>query len=67
MILIMKKLSVCPITTHINIKDIAKKINKKKLITKVKTITSWYKRNFKKKPKIAVLGLNPHNAEIEKF
>ena len=24
-----EKLSVCPITTHINIKDIAKKINKK--------------------------------------
>ena len=59
-----EKLSVCPITTHINIKDIAKKINKKKIITKVKTITSWYKRNFKKKPKIAVLGLNPHNAEM---
>ena len=42
-----EKLSVCPITTHINIKDIAKKLIKK-IITKVKTITSWYKRNFKK-------------------
>ena len=43
-----EKLSVCPITTHINIKDIKKKLIKK-IITKVKTITSWYKRNFKTK------------------
>ena len=58
------KLSVCPVTTHINIKNISKNINKQKIINKVKTIDKFFKNNFKKKPKIAILGLNPHNAEL---
>ena len=57
------KLSVCPVTTHINIKNISKNINKQKIINKVKTIDKFFKNNFKK-PKIAILGLNPHNAEL---
>ena len=27
------------------------------------TIESWFKEKFQRKPKIAMLGLNPHNAE----
>ena len=60
------KLSVCPVTTHIHIKNISKKINKQKIINKVKTINNFFKKKFKKKPKIAILGLNPHNAELVK-
>ena len=60
------KLSVSPITTHINIKDIPKKINSKIIRNKIKTINIWFKKQFKKKPKIAVLGLNPHNSELRK-
>jgi 4-hydroxy-L-threonine phosphate dehydrogenase PdxA len=58
------KLSVSPITTHIDVKEIAKKINKKKIINKITTIDTWFKKKFSKKPKIGVLGLNPHNAEF---
>ena len=59
-----KKLSVCPITTHINLKEVAKKINKKIIISKVKTINAWFKKINNKKPRIGILGLNPHSAEF---
>ena len=61
-----KKLSVVPLTTHIKIKDISKYINKKIIIKKINTLIVFYKKLFKKKPRIAVLGLNPHNCELEK-
>ena len=60
------KLAVSPITTHLNIREISKKIKKTLIITKVKTIDNWYKKKLKKNPKIAILGLNPHNAEMRK-
>ena len=60
------KLSVCPITTHIDIKDISKKLTIKKIVTKVNTINSWFIKKFKRKPNIGILGLNPHNAEFRK-
>ena len=59
-----KKISVSPITTHINVKDVSKQIKKEIIIIKIKTINKWFKKFFKKKPKIAILGLNPHNAEF---
>ena len=64
MLIRSEKLAVCPITTHIDIKNISKKINQQIIIKKINTINHWYKKNLKKKPKFAVLGLNPHNAEL---
>ncbi len=61
-----KKFSVSPITTHIDVRDISKKINSTIIIKKIKTIDFFFKKVFKKKPKIGVLGLNPHNAELRK-
>ncbi len=58
------KLAVCPITTHVNIKDVSKKIDTKKIVKKITTINNWYIKYLNKKPKFAVLGLNPHNAEF---
>ena len=66
MIIRNKKLSISPITTHSDIKTVSKKIKKKLIIKKVKVINKWFKNNFYKKPKIALLGLNPHNAELRK-
>ena len=43
------KFSVCPITTHIDLKDVSKRINSKILIEKIKTIDNWYKKIKKKK------------------
>ena len=55
-----------PITTHIDVKEISKKINSKKIIKKVLAANEWFKKYMKKKPKIGILGLNPHNAELRK-
>lgn len=61
-----KKLSVSPITTHINLKDVSKKLNKNLIVKKILTINSWFLKNNKKKAKIGILGLNPHNGELRK-
>jgi len=66
MLITNKKLSICPITTHVDLKDVVKKITSKKIINKVKTIKNWYKKKFKINPKIGILGLNPHNSELRK-
>ena len=60
MLIYNKQLSVCPITTHLPLKLVAKKINKKIISDKVYLIDKFYKENFDMKPKIAILGLNPH-------
>ncbi len=64
MIIYNKKLSVVPITTHIQLKNVPNRINKKLIIKKVMTLSKEFKAHFKKRPKIAVLGLNPHNDEF---
>lgn len=61
-----EKLAVCPITTHIDIKDISKELNQRKIFNKIVTIKKWYKKKLNKNPKIGVMGLNPHNAELRK-
>ena len=61
MLIYNKQLSVAPLTTHIPLGQVSKKINRLKIERKVKTINNFYKNIFKKKPKIAILGLNPHN------
>jgi 4-hydroxy-L-threonine phosphate dehydrogenase PdxA len=66
MIIKNKELMISPITTHLDIRSISNKINKKLIIAKINTIDSWFKKKFKRQPIIAVLGLNPHNAELRK-
>jgi len=67
MLIYNKKLSVCPITTHLPLKFVTKKINKKLIIEKIKLINNFYKYNLSINPKIAVLGINPHCESIDKF
>lgn len=66
MLIKSKKFAVTPITTHIDIKKISKSIKQNLIINKIKTINNWYKSFLGIKPKLAVLGLNPHNAELRK-
>ena len=66
MLIYNEKLSVSPVTTHLPIKYVSKNINKSKIIKKVKSLNSFFVKNLKKKPKIAVLGLNPHCETIER-
>ena len=67
MIIYNKSLSVSPLTTHLPVKYIAKKITKLEIINKVKTISLFWKKHFKNKPKIAVTGLNPHCESVDAF
>ena len=60
MLIFNKKLSVSPLTTHLALKNVHKHISKQKIYTHIKLITEFYKKNFNKKPKIAITGLNPH-------
>ncbi len=59
-------LIVSPVTTHIDIKSVSRRIKKNLILNKIKTIHKWFLKSHKKKPKIAILGLNPHNAEFRK-
>ena len=67
MLIYNKKLSVCPITTHLPIKLVTKQISKQIITDKVSLISKFYKLNFGFKPKIAILGLNPHCESIHKY
>ena len=67
MLIYNKNLSVCPITTHLPLKSVPKKITKKNIINRTKLINDFYKKKFNKKPQIAVLGLNPHCESTNKF
>ena len=67
MLIYNEKLSVCPITTHLPLKLVNKKINEKVIFGKTKLIDAFYKKRFAKKPKIAMLGLNPHCESVLKF
>ena len=60
MLIYNEKLSVSPITTHIPIKNVNKNIKKQKIIINIMQINNFFINKLKKKPKIAVLGLNPH-------
>ena len=60
MLIYNKNLSVSPITTHLPLKKVHKYLSKEKIINQVKLINEFYKKRFKKIPKIAVTGLNPH-------
>jgi 4-hydroxythreonine-4-phosphate dehydrogenase len=67
MIIYNKKLSVCPLTTHLPVKYISKRINKLEIIDKVKLIDNFWKEKFGKKIKIGITGLNPHCESIDKL
>ena len=64
MLIYNKELSVCPVTTHLPLKLVTKKINKKIISDKIKLINSFYKKNFSIIPRIAILGVNPHCESI---
>jgi len=60
MLIYNKKLSVNPLTTHVPIKYVNKFIKKRKIINNAMKLNNFYKLKLRKKPKIAILGLNPH-------
>ena len=67
MLIYNKNISVCPITTHLPLKYVAKNIKKETIIKKIEIIDLFYKDYLKKKPKFALTGLNPHCESISSF
>ena len=67
MLIYNKKLSVSPLTTHIPLKLVSKKINKKLINEKINILNSFFRKILKKAPKIAVTGMNPHCETILKY
>lgn len=67
MLIYNEQLSVSPLTTHIPIKHVSNKISKQKIKKNIEKINYFYEKIFKKKVKIAVLGLNPHCETTDKF
>ena len=67
MLIFNNKLAVSPVTTHLPLKHVSKRITKDKIINNVIKINEFYKKYIKKKINIAVLGLNPHCETIDSF
>ena len=67
MLIYNKSLAVCPVTTHVPIKYVSKKINKKMIVQKIYLINKFYKKNLNFEPKIAITGLNPHCESTDAF
>ena len=67
MLIYNQELSVCPLTTHLPLKFVSKKISKVLIKEKVILINDFYVNNIGFKPKIGVTGLNPHCESIDKF
>ena len=67
MLIYNEKLSVCPITTHLPLKLVSKKINQKLIKEKTVLLDDFYKKVLGLKPKIAVTGLNPHCESVHRF
>ena len=67
MLIYNETLSVCPITTHLPLKLVSKKINKKIILKNISLVNNFYEKKFNIKPRIAILGLNPHCESVHKY
>ena len=64
MLLISGDLRVGLLTDHVAVKDVSQNITKERIESKIKTIEETLIKDFGiRKPKIAVLGINPHNGD----
>ena len=67
MLIYNPKLSVSPVTTHLPIRYVSRKLSQSKIINNVNLINNFYKKFLNKKPKFAILGLNPHCETVSKY
>ena len=64
MLMIHDDLRVGLLTDHVPVNEVAKHLNEKLISSKIKTIIQTLKQDFEiEKPKVAVLGLNPHSGD----
>ncbi|MBP6023731.1 4-hydroxythreonine-4-phosphate dehydrogenase PdxA [Ferruginibacter sp.] len=61
MFMVAENIKVALLTEHVAVKDIAQYVTKENILSKLQIINSSLKKDFGiTKPRIAVLGLNPH-------
>jgi len=61
MLLVSGDLKVAVVTGHIPVTQVAQQLTTEKILKKIKTLNASLKKDFAiRKPKIALLGLNPH-------
>ncbi len=61
MLMVSEQMKVGVVTSHIPLKDVPSAITKDRILNKLRIISSSMELDFSiKKPRIAVLGLNPH-------
>lgn len=61
MFMVSDKLRVAVVTGHVPLKDVASKISKESILNKLELLNASLIKDFGiRRPKIAVLGLNPH-------
>lgn len=61
MLMCAENMRVAVVTEHVPVQDVAKELSTKKILSKLRIINQSLKDDFGiAKPKIAVLGLNPH-------
>jgi len=63
MTFLSNQIKVALLTTHIPLKDVYKYIKENFIEKKINVLLNFYKRFYKKIPKIALLSLNPHKGE----
>jgi len=64
MLMVSGPLRIGLLTDHVAVKDISSHITKERIHQKVKTVIDTLKQDFGLiKPKVAVLGINPHNGD----
>lgn len=64
MFMVSERLKVATVTSHIPLKDVAASLNVNLIYSKLKVLHSTLVQDFGiSKPKIAVLGLNPHSGD----
>ena len=67
MLIYNHKLSVCPLTTHLPLRLVSKKITKDLVSQKIEILNNFFIKYLNIKPKIAVTGLNPHCESVLRF
>jgi len=64
MLMVANNLRVGLITDHVPVKDVANQITPERIKEKIETVYESLQKDFRiNKPKIAVLGINPHNGD----
>ena len=64
MFMVSDELKVGLLTDHVAVKDVASEITPELIKEKITTINESLKKDFRiSKPKIAVLGINPHSGD----